>query len=240
LEPAHRRLSASVYVLLRSVPPLALITYIMLFWLGHSEAHRLIPIVYASRPRGDSHYHGVATWLRSTWWPRVSRRAGRLMLTKVLLRRRARRCSAGSGTRAIAWMTGVAGDADAETGWATCSSAAAMWASRLQTRSDPASSWWEIMALAAVGWAMDAWSGPVTGGSPVGPMIRPSGEAGGSSLSCPRGRHMGLRPRSGASACRPGLAGAHYRNVQLLPTLRSLAEEGAFPIESEILPAASR
>src|SRR5262249_42262955 len=35
-----------IYVLVRSVPPLALITYIML-WLGHSEAHRLIPIVYA-------------------------------------------------------------------------------------------------------------------------------------------------------------------------------------------------
>src|SRR5260370_4037086 len=35
-----------IYVLLRSVPPLALITYVML-WLGHSEAHRLIPIVYA-------------------------------------------------------------------------------------------------------------------------------------------------------------------------------------------------
>src|SRR2546428_9257236 len=35
-----------IYILLRSVPPLALITYIML-WLGHSEAHRLIPIVYA-------------------------------------------------------------------------------------------------------------------------------------------------------------------------------------------------
>src|SRR5262249_61745305 len=35
-----------ISVLVRSVPPLALITYIML-WLGHSEAHRLIPIVYA-------------------------------------------------------------------------------------------------------------------------------------------------------------------------------------------------
>jgi len=35
-----------IYILIRSVPPLALITYIML-WLGHSEAHRLIPIVYA-------------------------------------------------------------------------------------------------------------------------------------------------------------------------------------------------
>jgi len=33
-----------IYILLRSVPPLALITYIML-WLGHSEAHRLHPIV---------------------------------------------------------------------------------------------------------------------------------------------------------------------------------------------------
>lgn len=35
-----------VYVAVRSIPPLALITYLML-WLGHGEAHLLVPVVYA-------------------------------------------------------------------------------------------------------------------------------------------------------------------------------------------------
>ena len=35
-----------VYVLFRSIPPLALITYVMP-WVGHDQAHLLIPIVYA-------------------------------------------------------------------------------------------------------------------------------------------------------------------------------------------------
>src|SRR5262249_16892729 len=48
-----------IFVLVRSVPPLALITYIML-WLGHSEAHRLIPIVYAVATTAViPTYHGV-------------------------------------------------------------------------------------------------------------------------------------------------------------------------------------
>src|SRR5204862_436285 len=48
-----------LYVLIRSVPPLSLITYIML-WLGHSEAHRLIPIVYAvAVTMVIPTYHGV-------------------------------------------------------------------------------------------------------------------------------------------------------------------------------------
>src|SRR5262249_59496564 len=48
-----------IYILARSVPPLALITYIML-WIGHSEAHRLIPIVYAvAVTMVIPTYHGV-------------------------------------------------------------------------------------------------------------------------------------------------------------------------------------
>lgn len=35
-----------LYVLVRAVPPVALITYVML-WLGHGEAHLLVPVVYA-------------------------------------------------------------------------------------------------------------------------------------------------------------------------------------------------
>src|SRR6266545_1208790 len=48
-----------IYVLLRSVPPLALITYVML-WLGHGEAHRLIPVAYAvAATMVIPAYHGV-------------------------------------------------------------------------------------------------------------------------------------------------------------------------------------
>src|SRR5207237_7669768 len=48
-----------IYILVRSVPPLALITYVML-WLGHGEAHRLIPIVYAVAVTAViPTYHGV-------------------------------------------------------------------------------------------------------------------------------------------------------------------------------------
>src|SRR5438128_251375 len=48
-----------IYILLRSVPPLALITYIML-WLGHSEAHRLVPIAHAVAVTAlIPPYHGV-------------------------------------------------------------------------------------------------------------------------------------------------------------------------------------
>src|SRR5919198_2493233 len=48
-----------IYALLRSIPPLAIITYLML-WLGHTEAHRLIPIVYAvAATMVIPAYHGV-------------------------------------------------------------------------------------------------------------------------------------------------------------------------------------
>src|SRR5260370_18474202 len=72
--------------LLRSVPPLALITYIML-WLGHSEAHRLIPIVYAVAVTAViPTYHGVrdvaAKYLVAA---RSLGARGRLLLAQAIL-----------------------------------------------------------------------------------------------------------------------------------------------------------
>src|SRR5260370_11449293 len=75
-----------IYILIRSVPPLALITYIIL-WLGHSEAHRLIPIVYAVAVTCViPTYHGVrdvaAKYLVAA---RSLGARGRLLVAKVVL-----------------------------------------------------------------------------------------------------------------------------------------------------------
>jgi len=148
-----------IYVLVRSVPPLALITYIML-WLGHSEAHRLIPIVYAVAVTAViPTYHGVrdlaAKYLVAA---RSLGARGSLLLNKVILP------AAGpavlGGLRysiAIAWMTAVGAEMlMADDGMGNLLVGGGMWASRLQTRSDPAVIIVGVIALAAAGWAMDA------------------------------------------------------------------------------------
>ena len=147
------------YILVRSVPPLALITYIML-WLGHSEAHRLIPIVYAVATTAViPTYHGV----RDVAAPYVVAAhslgaRGWLLLVKVLLP--AASPAVLGGLRyavAIAWMTAVGAEMlMAENGMGNFLVGGGMWASRLQTRSDPAVIIVGIMAMAAAGWAMDA------------------------------------------------------------------------------------
>ena len=58
---------------------------------------------------------------------------------------------------AIAWMTAVGAEMlMAENGMGNLLVGGGMWSSRLQTRSDPAVIIVGILALAAVGWAMDA------------------------------------------------------------------------------------
>lgn len=148
-----------LYILARSVPPLAFITYIML-WLGHSEAHRLIPIVYAvAVTMVIPTYHGArdvaAKYVEAA---RTLGARGRLLLFKVLLP------AAGpamlGGLRysvAIAWMTAVGAEMlMAENGMGNLLVGGGLWSSRLQTRSDPAVIFVGILALAAAGWAMDA------------------------------------------------------------------------------------
>jgi ABC-type nitrate/sulfonate/bicarbonate transport system permease component len=148
-----------IYILVRSVPPLALITYIML-WLGHSEAHRLIPIVYAVAVTAViPTYHGVrdvaAKYVEAA---RSLGARGRLLLTRVTLP------AAGpavlGGLRysvAIAWMTAVGAEMlMANNGMGNLLVGGGLWSSRLQTRSDPAVIIVGILALAAAGWAMDA------------------------------------------------------------------------------------
>src|SRR5262249_36526889 len=98
-----------IYILVRSVPPLAFITYIML-WLGHSEAHRLIPIAYAVAVTAViPTYHGVRDVAgKYVVAARSLGARGPLLLRKVILPAAA---PAVLGTLryslAIAWMTAV-------------------------------------------------------------------------------------------------------------------------------------
>jgi ABC-type nitrate/sulfonate/bicarbonate transport system permease component len=148
-----------IYILLRSVPPLALITYIML-WLGHSEAHRLIPIVYAVAVTAViPTYHGVRdVAAKYVVAARSLGASGPLLLIKVVLPAAAPAVLGGLRySLAIAWMTAVGAEMlMAENGMGNLLVGGGMWSSRLQTRSDPAVIIVGILALAAAGWAMDA------------------------------------------------------------------------------------
>jgi sulfonate transport system permease protein len=148
-----------IYILLRSVPPLALITYVML-WLGHSEAHRLIPIVYAVAVTAViPTYHGVRDVAEKYLVAARSLGAnGRLLISRILLPAAAPEVLGGLRySLAIAWMTAVGAEMlMAENGMGNLLVGGGMWSSRLQTRSDPAVILVGILALAAFGWAMDA------------------------------------------------------------------------------------
>ena len=148
-----------IYVMLRSVPPLALITYVML-WLGHSEAHRLIPIVYAvAATMVIPAYHGVrdvtGTYLVAA---RSLGARGWLLFTKVLFP--AASPAVLGGLRyavALAWITAVGAEMlMSENGMGNLIVGGGLWSSRLQTKADPAVVMVGILALAAAGWAMDA------------------------------------------------------------------------------------
>jgi len=148
-----------IYVLLRSVPPLALITYVML-WLGHGEAHRLIPIVYAvAATMVIPAYHGVRDVLGTYVVAARSLGARRwLLLRKVVLPAAGPALLAGLRYAiAIAWMTAVGAEMlMSENGMGNLIVGGGLWASRTQTKADPAVVIVGIVTLAAAGWAMDA------------------------------------------------------------------------------------
>jgi ABC-type nitrate/sulfonate/bicarbonate transport system permease component len=148
-----------IYILIRSVPPLALITYIML-WLGHSEAHRLIPIVYAVAVTAViPTYHGVRDVAgKYVVAARSLGASGRLLLVRVVLPAAGPAVLGGLRySLAIAWMTAVGAEMlMADNGMGNLLVGGGMWSSRLQTRSDPAVIIVGILALAVAGWAMDA------------------------------------------------------------------------------------
>jgi sulfonate transport system permease protein len=147
-----------IYILVRSVPPLALITYVML-WLGHSEAHRLIPIVYAVAVTAViPTYHGVRDVAgKYVVAARSLGASGRILLARVVLPAAGPAVLGGLRySLAIAWMTAVGAEMlMAENGMGNLLVGGGLWSSRLQTRSDPAVIVVGILALAVAGWAMD-------------------------------------------------------------------------------------
>ncbi len=148
-----------IYALVRSVPPLALITYVML-WLGHGEAHRLIPVVYAvAATMVIPAYHGVRDVVSTYVVAARSLGArGRLLVTRVLFPAASPTLLAGLRYAvAIAWMTTIGAEMlMAENGMGNLIVGGGLWESRLQTKADPAVVMVGILAVGVAGWAMDA------------------------------------------------------------------------------------
>jgi len=148
-----------IYVLFRSVPPVALVTYVML-GLGHGEAHLLVPIVYAvSTTIVIPAYHGVRdvadVYVRAA--QALGARGG-LLFSRVVLPAVAP--SLLSGLRyalLIAWMTTVGVEMlMSDRGIGHLIVGGGLWSSRLEVGVDPAVVMVGIAALAAAGAAMDA------------------------------------------------------------------------------------
>ena len=147
-----------IYILFRSIPPLALITYVML-WLGHGTAHVLLPIIYAVFTTVViPTYHGVRdvadVYVRAA---RALGARGGLLLSRVVLPAASPFVLAGLRyALIIAWMTTVGVEmlmADEGIGYLLIGGG--MWSSRLEVAGDPAVIVVGIVALALVGYAMD-------------------------------------------------------------------------------------
>ncbi len=148
-----------LYIVFRSIPPLALISYAML-WLGHTETHVLLPIVYAvSAAMVIPIYHGIrdvagiyVLAARTLGAPRA------LFFSRVILP------SVGpsiiSGVRyalVIAWMTTVGAEMlMARSGMGVLLVGGGIWSSRSEIGVDPAVVLVGILSLSMAAYAMDA------------------------------------------------------------------------------------
>lgn len=148
-----------VFIVFRSIPPLALITYVML-WVGHGQAHLLIPIVYAVLATVViPAYHGVRDvadiYVTAA---RALGARGRLLFVRVLVP--AASPSVLSALRyalLAAWMTTVGVEMlMADDGIGQLIVGGGLWSSRLEIRADPAVVMVSVAALAAAGSVMDA------------------------------------------------------------------------------------
>lgn len=148
-----------VYVLLRSIPPLALITYVML-WLGHGEAHLLVPVAYAVfATMVVPTYHAVRDLAAVHVAAARALGAGRwLLLRRVVLPAASPRVLAGLRyALVVAWMTTVGAEMlMADRGIGHLIVGGGLWASRGRIGVDPAAVMVAIVGLATVGYAMDA------------------------------------------------------------------------------------
>jgi ABC-type nitrate/sulfonate/bicarbonate transport system permease component len=148
-----------LYVLVRSVPPLALITYVML-WLGHGQAHLLVPIAYAvATTVVIPAYHGVRDV--ADVYVQAARALGarpRLILSRVVVP--AVSPFVLSGLRyavVIAWMTTVGVEMlMSDDGLGHLLVGGGLWSSRLSVRVDPSVVIVGILAVAVGGYVMDS------------------------------------------------------------------------------------
>lgn len=148
-----------IYVLLRSIPSLALITYVML-WFGHGNAHLLIPIVYAVLMTVViPTYHGVRdlaeVYVRAA---RSLGAGGRLLFARVVVPAASPAVlSALRYSLIIAWMTTVGVEMlMGDDGIGHLLVGGGLWSSRLQIGVDPAVIIVGILGLAAAGYLMDS------------------------------------------------------------------------------------
>ena len=148
-----------IYVLARSIPPLALITYVML-WLGHGEAHLLVPVVYAVFMTVlIPTYHGIRdvapVYVVAA---RSLGAAGRLLWLRVVLPAVTPAVlSALRYSIVIAWMTAVGAEMlMGNNGMGHLLAGGGLWAGREEIRVDPAVVIAGILGLATLGWVMDA------------------------------------------------------------------------------------
>ena len=147
-----------IYVLIRSIPPLALITYVIL-WFGQGEAHLLVPIVYAVFTTVViPTYHGVrdlaAVYVVAA--RSLGARGPRLWLQVALPAVTPAVLSALRYSIIIAWMTTVGVEMlMGDNGVGHLLVGGGLWSGRLALRVDPAVIIAGILGLATVGYAMD-------------------------------------------------------------------------------------
>ncbi len=155
-----------VFALVRSIPPLALITYLML-WLGHGEAHLVVPVVY-----GVFTVMAVGSYQAVRDVPTVYVLAGQVLgLQGGALWARVVLPAAAPGILAAvrlalmtAWMTAVGAEMlMADDGIGHLVVGGGLWSARLQVGVDASVVMVGVAGLAAAGWLTDTLARGLSG-----------------------------------------------------------------------------
>lgn len=148
-----------LYIVFRSIPPLALISYAML-WLGHTETHVLLPIVYAvATAMVIPIYHGIrdvaGVYVLAA---RTMGVPGALFFSRVILPSIGPSIIGGLRYALIAaWMTTVGAEMlMTRTGMGVLLVGGGIWSTRSEIGVDPAVVIVGILSLSTAAYAMDA------------------------------------------------------------------------------------
>lgn len=148
-----------IYIVLRSIPPLSLISYAML-WLGHGETHVLLPVVYGvAAAMVIPTYHGLrdaaGIYLMAG---RTLGARGTLLLSRIIFPSIGPSMLAGLRyALAIAWMMTVGAEMlMARTGMGVLLVGGGIWSSRSEIGADPAVIIVGILSLSGAAYLMDA------------------------------------------------------------------------------------